>query len=203
MSNPTFTVLTSIAAPLDMRNVDTDQIIPARFLRRQRSEGFKDQLFCDLRFNEEGRSRADFVLNNARYRDARILVARENFGSGSSREYAVYALWDYGIRAVIAPSFGDIFFSNAMKNGLLPIMLPHAGVEHLLQRLHRDPTATLTIDLAQQVVVEPTGERHGFEIDAFRKQLLLSGVDELGFTLDFLPQIDAFERQRAAQQPWA
>lgn len=150
MSNLPFTVLTSIAAPLDMRNIDTDQIIPARFLRRQRSEGLKDQLFCDLRFDEEGRARADFVLNNARYRDARILVARENFGSGSSREHAVYALWDYGIRAVIAPSFGDIFFSNAMKNGLLPIIQSHAGVEHLLQRLQRDPTTALTIDLAMR-----------------------------------------------------
>jgi len=200
--NEPFTVLRSIAIPLDRRNVDTDQIVPARFLSRTRAEGFEAILFRDLRFDAKGREISDFIVNQAPYRAGKILIARENFGSGSSRESAVYALWDYGIRSVIAPSFGDIFYSNALKNGLLPVVLPEPIVAQLLESCLAHPGSTLTIDLDQQEVLTQTEVRHHFDIDPFSKQLLLTGEDELTYTLGLRAEIEAYEQQRAKSLPW-
>ena len=157
MSKPAFNTLDAIAVPLDRRNVDTDQIIPARFLRKSRSAGMADYLFHDLRADPAGVKRSDFILNHERYQSAQILVARDNFGSGSSREAAVYALWDFGFRAVIAPSFGDIFFSNSLKNGLLPIVLDPESVEALLGLLLAQPGCRVKIDLASQSLTASAG----------------------------------------------
>ena len=194
-----FTRLDAVALPMPVPNVDTDQIIPARFLRKSRKDGFGEYLFHDLRFDDAGNEKPDFVLNQAPYRDARVLVADRNFGCGSSREHAVYALCDYGFRAAIAPSFGDIFYGNSFKNGFLPIVLPTAG---LLQQIRRRPGAHLVVDLEQQQVIAPDGRSHRFEIDAFRKHCLLAGVDELGYTLGHRAEIDAFERDRMATTSW-
>ncbi len=196
-----FQKLDAVAVPLARPNVDTDQIIPARFLRKLRSEGFGDYLFRDLRFGEDGRPR-DFVLNHPGYRDAKILVAERNFGCGSSREHAVYALWDYGCRAVIAPSFGDIFSGNSFKNGLLLIVLPHADVTALIRALEARPGAPMGVDLAAQTVTGGDGKSYRFDIDPYRKRCLLEGIDELGFTLSQGDAIKAFEQSHAAVMPW-
>lgn len=202
MDKPAFSTLDAIALPLDRRNVDTDQIIPARFLRKPRSAGMADYLFHDLRCDETGRPRADFILNDPRYAGATVLVARENFGTGSSREAAVYAMWDFGFRAVIAPSFGDIFYSNALKNGLLPIVLRAELVDALLARLTAHPGARIQIDLQAQTVNGGADCVEVFAIDPFQKRLLVSGQDELGFTLALSAAIDRFEQSRREQTPW-
>ena len=194
-----FVRLDAVALPMPVPNVDTDQIIPARFLRKSRKDGFGQYLFHDLRFDDAGREKPDFVLNQAPYRNARVLVADRNFGCGSSREHAVYALWDYGFRAVIAPSFGDIFYGNSFKNGFLPVVLPTA---ELLDQIRTQPGVHIVVDLEQQQVIAPDGRSHRFEIDAFRKHCLLQGVDELGYTLDHRADIDAFERDRMTTTPW-
>ena len=197
-----FKPLQAVAAPLAVSNIDTDQIIPARFLWRKRSEGWGHLLFNDLRFNDDGSPRAHFVLNRPEYRDAQILVADRNFGCGSSREHAVWALYDYGIRTVIAPSFGDIFFNNSLQNGFLPVVLPDATVEALLAALEQAPGTQIGIDLAAQHVSAPDGALHGFEIDPFRKECLLAGADEVAFTLSLGNQIDAFERTYGSKVSW-
>ena len=185
--------------PIDGANVDTDQIIPARFLRKPRKAGMGGFLFHDLRFNDDGSEKPDFVLNRAPYRKARVLVAERNFACGSSREHAVYALQDYGFRAVIAPSFGDIFHNNSFQNGLLPIVLPAEAAAALRAALHKQPGATLTVDLAAQRVEGPEGMSYGFAIDPFRKHCLLEGVDEIGFTLGFKDKIAAYEAAHEAR----
>ena len=177
-----FKPLQAVAAPLAVPNIDTDQIIPARFLWRKRSEGWGHLLFNDLRFNDDGSPRAHYVLTRPEYRDAQILVADRNFGCGTSREHAVWALYDYGIRTVIAPSFGDIFFNNSLQNGLLPVVLPDTTVAALLAALEQAPGTQIGIDLAAQHVSAPDGALHGFEIDPFRKECLLAGADEVAFT---------------------
>jgi len=192
----------AVAVPMSAPNVDTDQIVPARFLRKPREAGYGGYLFHDLRFSESGAEKADFVLNRPAYRGARILVAEKNFGCGSSREHAVYALWDYGFRAVIAPSFGDIFFNNCFKNGLLPVVLPAEAVAALRSELAAAPGAHLIVDLERQEVMAPTGAVHRFEVDAFRKHCLVEGVDEIGFTLSFGEDIAAFERRQAEELRW-
>ena len=197
-----FKPLQAAAAPLAVPNIDTDQIIPARFLWRKRSEGWGHLLFNDLRFNDDGSPRAQFVLNRPEYRDARILVADRNFGCGSSREHAVWALYDYGIRTVIAPSFGDIFFNNSLQNGFLPVVLPDATVEALLAALEQAPGTQIGIDLVAQHVSVPDGALHGFEIDPFRKECLLAGADEVAFTLSLGNQIDAFEKAYGRKVSW-
>jgi 3-isopropylmalate/(R)-2-methylmalate dehydratase small subunit len=197
-----FTPLDAVAAPLPMANVDTDQIIPARFLWRKRADGWGHLLFHDLRLDEAGAPRPQFVLNRPEYRAARILVADRNFGCGSSRETAVWALYDYGIRAVIAPSFGDIFFNNCLQNGLLPIRLPAATVEALLAGLQGSPGLHLGVDLEAQEVSAPDAGRHAFEIDAFRKQCLLAGTDEVAFTLGLAKEIDTFEQSYERKVSW-
>ena len=192
-----FTTLTAVAVPLDIVNVDTDRIVPARFLRRPRSEGYEKFLFHDLR---EGQ--ADFVLDRPEYREARILVAAENFGCGSSREAAVWALAGSGLRAWIAPSFGDIFFENSFKNGALPIVLPLARVAALREQLKAQPGSELTIDLPAQTLSFPDGSVERFEVDAFRKECLVAGIDEIDLTLRHAEEIAAFEERQAAGQPW-
>ena len=198
-----FTRVSAVAAPLDLPNVDTDRIIPARFLRKPRDVGYGQFCFHDMRRRPDGAEDPTFVLNRPAYRDARILVAAENFGCGSSREGAVWALAGRGMRAVIAPSFGDIFQENCLRNGLLPVRLPAATVEALRRALHGAPGATVTIDLPAQTVAGPDGTSHRFDIDPFRKQTLLEGLDEVGLTLRRATEIDAFETRHAAEWPWA
>jgi 3-isopropylmalate/(R)-2-methylmalate dehydratase small subunit len=197
-----FTRLTAVAVPMELPNIDTDRVIPARFLRRPREAGFGPLLFHDVRFDAAGAARPDFVLNDPAYRDARILVTAENFGCGSSREMAVWALMDYGIRAVIGPSFGDIFFENCFKNGALAVVLPADVAGGLRRALAARPGATMTVDLEAQTVTGPTGEAIRFEIDAFRKHGLLTGQDEVEMTLARLPAIEAFEARRRDEMPW-
>ncbi|HET7340332.1 MAG TPA: 3-isopropylmalate dehydratase small subunit [Methylomirabilota bacterium] len=191
---PPFTRVTAVAAPIDLANVDTDRIIPARFLRKpQGSAGYDRYLFHDVRFEADGAERREFVLNQPAFREARILVTAENFGCGSSREAAVWALAAYGIRVVIAPSLGDIFHQNCFKNGLLAVILPGETVAGLRRQLHARPGATLSVELPAQTVTAPDGAVHRFEVDAFRKQMLLAGQDEIALTLGYEPQIAAYE----------
>jgi 3-isopropylmalate/(R)-2-methylmalate dehydratase small subunit len=196
-----FKNLDAVAAPIARPNVDTDQIVPARYLRKPRNAGFGDFLFHDLRLDKDGRER-DFILNKPPYRDAKIIVAERNFGCGSSREAAVYALWDYGIRAVIAPSFGDIFFGNSFMNGLLLVVLPAADVAALIAALDAKPGARMGVDLAAQTVTGADGKTYWFDIDAYRKRCLLEGLDELAFTLSQRDAIKAFEARHATEMPW-
>ena len=193
-----FATFTAIAAPLDMSNVDTDQIIPARFMRRPRDERYSGYGFHDLRFTPDGAARDDFVLNRAPFDRAGILVAARNFGVGSSREAAVYALLALGIRAVVAESFGDIFFGNALKNGLLPIRLPADAVAALRASLLAAPGTALTVDLPRNRLSAPDGTAHDFAIPPFARDCLLRGLDEIGLTLSLLPEIEAFEAMRPA-----
>ena len=182
-----FTHLSAVALPLARANVDTDQIVPARYLQKPRSDNFGDYLFRDVREDPA------FVFNRDAYRGARIVVAERNFGCGSSREHAVWALYDHGFRAAIAPSFGDIFASNALKNGFLPIVLPGATVTQMLEQLDARAGARIVVDLPAQVVRAPDGVEHAFEIDAFAKHCLIEGLDEISYTLTLLPEIEAYE----------
>jgi 3-isopropylmalate/(R)-2-methylmalate dehydratase small subunit len=202
-----FTTVDGKAVALDMPNVDTDQIIPARFLWRARADGYGALLFHDLRHDAAGTPKPGFVLDTPAGRDAAVLVAEHNFGCGSSREHAVWALADAGIRVVIAPSFGDIFYSNCFKNGLLPIVLAEARCAELRAALARNPGARLIVDLQAQTVTGPVGVNDGFAIDSFavdplRKELLLAGEDEIGFTMREAGRIAAFEADYAAAMPW-
>lgn len=190
------THLDAVAVPIAAINCDTDQILPARFLQKPRSDDFGQFLFRALRLRPDGEENPGFVLNQAPFREARIVVANHNFGCGSSREHAVWALYDYGIRAVIAPSFGDIFFINCLKNGLLPIVLPETVVLPLLERLSVDAGIRISIDLPAQTVTLPDGTSHGFEMEPFAKECLLRGMDEIDYTLSHRERIDAFERGR-------
>jgi len=197
-----FTTLTAVAVPFDFVNVDTDRIIPARFLHKPRGPEYASLLFHDVRFDEDGHERADFILNQPAFRSARILVANDNFGCGSSREHAVWSLAAYGIRAVIAPSFGDIFFNNCFKVGVLPVVVaPETGVA-LRRQLHAMPGATVTVDLETQFVTAPDGTVIPFAVDPFRRRGLLRGQDEIALTLEHAPAIAAFERRRLAEEPW-
>jgi len=197
-----FTTLTAIAAPLPLANVDTDKIIPARFLKTIKRSGLGVHLFDTLRYTAEGAERPDFVLNQPPYRAAQILIAHENFGCGSSREHAPWALLDFGIRCVIAPDFADIFFNNCFKNGILPIRLPRAVCDTLMADAAMGGNARLTVDLARQVVVRPNGEGIAFDIDAFRKHSLLEGLDDIGQTLSHAASIDSYEQARQQARPW-
>jgi 3-isopropylmalate/(R)-2-methylmalate dehydratase small subunit len=198
-----FTRLTGVAVPIDLPNIDTDRVIPARFLRKpQGSAGYDRYLFHDVRFDADGSEKAAFVLNQAPYRPATIVVAAENFGCGSSREAAVWALMAYGIRVVIAPSLGDIFHQNSLKNGLLPVLLPTDVVAGMRGQLHARPGATITADLETQTVTAPDGAAHHFEIEPFAKQMLLTGQDEIALTLGYETQIREFEARHRADMPW-
>jgi len=197
-----FTQLTGVAAPLPMINVDTDKIIPKQHLKTIERHGLGKALFEELRYDNSGAERPEFVLNQPAYRKAQILVAGENFGCGSSREHAPWALLDFGIRAVIAPSFADIFYTNSFKNGILLIRLPQDVCDQLMEDARKGANARLTIDLASQTVTRPDGEKIHFEIDPFRKQLLLEGLDEIGMTLRKERAIETFEHKHRASQPW-
>ncbi|MBC7778540.1 MAG: 3-isopropylmalate dehydratase small subunit [Proteobacteria bacterium] len=197
-----FTKLTAVAVPLDLSDVNTDMIIPARFLRKPLDARYGSYLFHDLRHDEDGRLRDSFVLNEAVYRDAQILVAGANFGCGSSRESAVYTLMGYGFRCVIAPSFGDIFVGNCLQNGVLPVVLPEAECAALRAWLDANPGATVTADLEAQTVTTPDGRIRTFALDPVRRERLLRGLDEIGLTLTRLPGIEAFEARYARARPW-
>ncbi len=207
----TFTLHKGIVAPMDRENVDTDAIIPKQFLKSIKKTGFGPNLFDEWRYLDHGepgqdpasrQPNPDFVLNQPRYQGASVLLARKNFGCGSSREHAPWAIDQYGFRAVIAPSFADIFFNNCFKNGLLPIVLPESTVDQLFNEVQAFPGYALTIDLARQVIVRPQGEEIPFEVQAFRKYCLLNGFDDIGLTLRQSDKIKAFEAQRLATKPW-
>ena len=206
-----FTLLQGLVAPMDRENVDTDAIIPKQFLKSIKKTGFGVNLFDEWRYLDHGepgqdpasrQPNPDFVLNQPRYQGASILLARKNFGCGSSREHAPWALDQYGFRAVIAPSFADIFFNNCFKNGLLPIVLPEATVAQLFDEVLAFPGYQLTIDLERQVIVRPQGQEIAFDVQAFRKYCLLNGFDDIGLTLRQPDKIRAFEAQRLATKPW-
>ncbi len=206
-----FTVVQGLVAPMDRANVDTDLIIPKQFLKSIKRSGFGPNLFDELRYLDEGQPGQDcsnrpinkeFVLNQSRYQGASILLARENFGCGSSREHAPWALDDYGFRCVIAPSFADIFFNNCFKNGLLPIALDADVVDRLFQQMYASEGYQLTVDLEQQVVRTPTGEEITFEVDAFRRHCLLNGLDDIGLTLQSADAIHSYEQRTREQSPW-
>ena len=197
-----FTTLTGVAAPLPLINVDTDMIIPKQFLKTILRSGLGANLFDEMRFDQDGNEIADFVLNRPAYREAKILVAGENFGCGSSREHAPWALLDFGIRCVVAPSFADIFYNNCFKNGILPIVLPQEDVDKLMDDAERGANAILTVDLETQVITGPDGGSVAFDVDPFRKHCLLNGLDDIGLTLEKADAIDAFEARMDATTPW-
>jgi 3-isopropylmalate/(R)-2-methylmalate dehydratase small subunit len=206
-----FTLHKGIVAPMDRENVDTDAIIPKQFLKSIKKTGFGPNLFDEWRYLDKGepgidtasrKPNPDFVLNQPRYQGASVLLARKNFGCGSSREHAPWAIDQYGFRAVIAPSFADIFFNNCFKNGLLPIVLPEAAIDLLFNEVHAFPGYQLTVDLERQVVVRPQGEEIAFEVQAFRKYCLINGLDDIGLTLKHADKIRAFEAARLATKPW-
>ena len=198
-----FTSLTGVAAALPMRNVDTDMIIPKQFLKTIARTGLGKSLFFEMRYDQDGKELPDFVLNKPAYRKAQILVTGENFGCGSSREHAPWALLDFGIRCVIAPDFADIFYNNCFKNGILPIKLPQVEVDKLLDDASRGSNATLTVDLEAQEIRGPDGGVIQFEIDAFRKSCLLNGLDDIGLTLQKDKAIAAYETRAAGDREWA
>ena len=207
----TFTVHKGLVAPMDRENVDTDAIIPKQFLKSIRKTGFGENLFDAWRYLDPGepgqdpasrKPNPDFVLNQPRYKGASVLLARKNFGCGSSREHAPWALDQYGFRAIIAPSYADIFFNNSFKNGLLPIVLPEAQVAALFDACLAFPGYQLTVDLDRQVIVQPQGEEFPFEVQAFRKYCLLNGFDDIGLTLRHSDKIKAFEARRLTEKPW-
>ncbi|MGA7329772.1 MAG: 3-isopropylmalate dehydratase small subunit [Rhodomicrobium sp.] len=198
-----FTSLTSVAAPLPMINVDTDMIIPKQFLKTIKRTGLGTALFYEMRFDDKGEENPDFVLNRPAYRKAKILVAGDNFGCGSSREHAPWALLDFGIRCVISTSFADIFYNNCFKNGILPIAVSPEDLEKLMDDAQRGANATLTVDLENQEIRGPDGGVVRFEIDPFRKRCLLEGLDDIGLTMQKADKIKGFEEQAALARPWA
>ena len=206
-----FTVHQGLVAPIDRENVDTDAIIPKQFLKSIKRSGFGPNLFDEWRYLDHGepgqdpttrRPNPDFVLNQPRYQGASVLLARQNFGCGSSREHAPWAIQQYGFRALIAPSYADIFFNNCFKNGLLPIVLPEAQVARLFDEVAAFPGYQLTVDLERQVVVKPDGSELAFEVESFRRHCLLGGLDDIGLTLRHADKIKTFEAQRLATKPW-
>ncbi|HLR17537.1 MAG TPA: 3-isopropylmalate dehydratase small subunit [Alcanivoracaceae bacterium] len=206
-----FVEMTGLVAPLDSSNVDTDQIIPKQFLKSIKRTGFGPNLFDELRYLDEGQPgqdnskrplNKDFVLNQERYQGASILLTRRNFGCGSSREHAPWALLDYGFKVVIAPSFADIFFNNCFKNGMLPIVLSEEIVQSLFEAVDANPGYELTVDLPEQKVITPDGTAYSFEVDAFRKHCLINGLDDIGLTLEDADAIKVYEQKRMQSEPW-
>ena len=198
-----FETVTGVAAPMPMVNVDTDMIIPKQFLKTIKRSGLGANLFDEMRFDRDGNEQPDFVLNQPAYRNAEILVGGENFGCGSSREHAPWAIKDFGIRCVIAPSFADIFFNNWVKNGILPIPLPQETVDILMKDAEKGANARMTIDLEAQTITTSEGEVISFDVDPFKKKCLMEGLDDIGLTMEHASKIDAFEAQQAASRPWA
>ncbi|MGB8276463.1 MAG: 3-isopropylmalate dehydratase small subunit [Methylovirgula sp.] len=197
-----FTTLTGVAAPLEMTNVDTDMIIPKQYLKTIKRTGLGSGLFAELRFKEDGSENPDFILNKPAYRKAKILVAEDNFGCGSSREHAPWALLDFGIRCVISTSFADIFYNNCFKNGILPIKVSREDLAKLMDDAKRGSNATLSIDLNAQEIRGPDGGVVKFDIDPFRKHCLMEGLDDIGLTLEKADKIASFEERAKAERPW-
>ena len=197
-----FTTLTGIAAPMPLVNIDTDMIIPKQFLKTIHRSGLGKNLFDEMRFFPDGTENPDFVLNKPAWRDAQIIVAGDNFGCGSSREHAPWALLDYGIRCVISTSFADIFYNNCFKNGILPIVLPQDAVDALMKDAENGANARLTVDLESQTVTGADGTAYQFEMDPHRKHCLLNGLDDIGLTMEKAPAIEAYETRIAQSQPW-
>jgi 3-isopropylmalate/(R)-2-methylmalate dehydratase small subunit len=198
-----FTTLTGIAAHLPMINVDTDMIIPKQYLKTIKRTGLGKGLFAELRYDEKGAALPDFVLHRKTYADAKILITGENFGCGSSREHAPWALLDFGFRCIIAPSFADIFYNNCFKNGILPITLPQEEIDKLIEDASRGANAVITVDLGPQEIRGPDGGVIKFDIDPFRKRCLMEGLDDIGLTLEKGDAIDAFESRARTERPWA
>lgn len=198
-----FNTLSGIAAPMPLVNIDTDMIIPKQFLKTIKRSGLGVNLFDEMRFDDDGKEIASFVLNKPAYREAQIIVAGDNFGCGSSREHAPWALLDFGIRCVISTSFADIFYNNCFKNGILPIVLPKEQVDVLMEDAERGENARITVDLEAQTVSASDGSTFAFEVDAFKKHCLLNGLDDIGLTLEKVASIDAFEAKYQAQMPWS
>jgi 3-isopropylmalate/(R)-2-methylmalate dehydratase small subunit len=198
-----FTTLTGIAAPMPLVNIDTDMIIPKQFLKTIQRTGLGKNLFDEMRYTQDGAEIADFVLNQPAYRKSQILVAGDNFGCGSSREHAPWALLDFGIRCVISTSFADIFFNNCFKNGILPVVLPQAAVDHLMDDAKKGENARITVDLETQTVTASDGKTFAFEVDAFKKHCLMNGLDDIGLTLEKASAIDSYEAKAATIRPWA
>jgi 3-isopropylmalate/(R)-2-methylmalate dehydratase small subunit len=197
-----FEKLTGIAAPMPLVNIDTDMIIPKQFLKTIKRSGLGVNLFDEMRYDREGNENPDFVLNKPQYREAQILVAGDNFGCGSSREHAPWALADFGIRAIVSTSFADIFYNNSFKNGILPIVLPEEAVSVLMKDAEKGSNARMTVDLEEQTVTSSDGEVFHFELDPFKKHCLLNGLDDIGLTLEKATAIDTFEAQAAQARPW-
>ncbi|KPQ06244.1 MAG: 3-isopropylmalate/(R)-2-methylmalate dehydratase small subunit LeuD [Rhodobacteraceae bacterium HLUCCA12] len=198
-----FTKITGIAAPMPLVNIDTDMIIPKQFLKTIKRTGLGVNLFDEMRYDEQGNEKPDFVLNKPQYRDAQILIAGDNFGCGSSREHAPWALLDFGIRAVVSTSYADIFFNNCFKNGILPIILPEDQVQYLMDDASKGANARITVDLESQTVTASDGTTFAFEVEPFRKHCLLNGLDDIGLTLEKADKIDAFEDKAKQLFPWA
>jgi 3-isopropylmalate/(R)-2-methylmalate dehydratase small subunit len=197
-----FTVLTGVAAPLEIVNVDTDMIIPKQYLKTIKRTGLGTGLFAEMRYRDDGSENPDFVLNKPAYRQAQIIVAGDNFGCGSSREHAPWALLDFGVKCVISTSFADIFYNNCFKNGILPIVVSPENLDKLMDDARRGANATLTIDLESQTIKGPDGGSIGFEIDPFRKHCLMNGLDDIGLTMEKAPSIASFETKTATSRPW-
>ena len=198
-----FNKLRGVAAPLNMINIDTDKLIPKQFLKTIKRTGLGKHLFNEMRFNEDGSEKPDFVLNKTAYRDSNIIVAGDNFGCGSSREHAPWALLDFGIKCVISTSFADIFYNNCFKNGILPIVVTIQLLDQLMDDAENGANAVLDIDLEAQEITRPNGESIIFEIDEFRKHCLINGLDYIGLTMEKEKNIHSFEKKRATEQPWA
>ena len=198
-----FTRLTGVAAPMPLVNIDTDMIIPKQFLKTIKRTGLGVNLFDEMRYNADGSEKPDFVLNQPAYRQAEIIVAGDNFGCGSSREHAPWALLDFGIRCVISTSFADIFYNNCFKNGILPIVLPQEQVDRLMEDARKGANARITVDLEAQTVTGAEGEVFAFEIDPFRKRCLMEGLDDIGLTLEKATAIDSYEARARTARPWA
>ena len=197
-----FETLTGIAAPMPLVNIDTDMIIPKIFLKTIKRSGLGVNLFDEMRYDRQGNEIADFVLNKEQYRDAEILVAGDNFGCGSSREHAPWAIADFGIKAIVSTSFADIFYNNCFKNGILPIVMPEDVVEVLMKDAEKGSNARMTVDLENQTVTTADGQSFPFEVDAFKKHCLINGLDDIGLTMENVDAIDAFEAKAAEARPW-
>lgn len=197
-----FETITGIAAPMPLVNIDTDMIIPKQFLKTIKRTGLGVSLFYEMRYDLEGNENPDFVLNQRAWRNSEIIVAGDNFGCGSSREHAPWALKDFGIRCVISTSFADIFYNNCFKNGILPVTLPKEQVDALMEQARSGENARITVDLENQTVTGPGGETYGFEIDPFKKQCLMEGLDDIGLTMEKTAAIDSFEERHRAAMPW-
>jgi 3-isopropylmalate/(R)-2-methylmalate dehydratase small subunit len=198
-----FTTLTGIAAPMPLVNIDTDMIIPKQFLKTIERSGLGKNLFDEMRYTQDGAEIPEFVLNQPAYRKSQIIIAGDNFGCGSSREHAPWALLDFGIRCVISTSFADIFFNNCFKNGILPVVLPQEAIDHLMDDARKGENARVTVDLESQTVTSSDGKTFAFEVDAFKKHCLLNGLDDIGLTMEKASSIDAYEAKTATTRPWA